>query len=994
MTFASVQSRLRRHSFSIDHPVIGQRRARLRSSLTGVIAILVLATVMVQWSSGQINVNTVAQGVTNGQCSLQEAIYAAEFGGNIALDQTDPDDTYYTGCSDGSGVWNTIALPGGILSFDHFWDGDAHNPFGPTATPIIFKAITIEGNGTTLQWAGSGYSRLFAVGETSITPTSGVVTEMTYTGVGNLTLKDVYIKGFKVKGGDGIGGGGGGLGAGGAIYVGKVFSGTPVLTIVNCTFDGNSAAGGNGGAGSLGNSITHNAGGGGGGLSGNGGAGDPSNFGFGGGGGSRGNGADSDGGGGGTVFSGGYPSGGYLCGGAAGEASGGLSHIDGYNGSCPGGGGGAGIYDEFSIVANNGDGGAGAYGGGGGGGMGAGGNGGFGGGGGFGGSANAGNGGFGAGGGGAITYNSGSAGPFGGSANGDNGGGGGALGGAIFNDTGSVVVQNTTFYNNSVAHGLGGGDTGAQGADAGGAVFSRNGSLTVQNATISGNQATGSGGGVEVMNDGGTTIFVLNNTIVAGNGAQECIVSGTVSMTGSAANLIVNDAGCPKVTVNSDPQLGSLQLNSPGDTPTMAIQYGSPAVDAGDDATALATDQRGVARPQGSHSDIGAYEAPPPSADLVLTKSVLSATAQPGDTVTYSLSLTNNGPNTANNVTVSDTLSSYLGFVNCSENTGGGVCTFSGGVVGVNYPTLAANKSSTITINATLLSTATDGLSIGNNAAVSASDPTDPNTANNTTANIYFTVHNKADLAVTKTASVARAEVGDAFTYTINLINNGPYDARDVLLTDSAPSGVTFTSCTSTVGTCTWTANGTSLTLSQFSNTDHVTIAISATLGYNAADGTLVGNTASATSATFDPNLANNSSTANITAENKSDMFLTQTVTKLAKQQLQYIVKVNNLGPYQARLLTLNDPLPFGTKFVSVSPGPWACTPLPAGSTGTLSCKLSNLNVNVTATLSFIVNVTATGGTISNTATANAATFDPNLANNSATLATKVGPAK
>lgn len=41
----------------------------------------------------------------------------------------------------------------------------------------------------------------------------------------------------------------------------------------------------------------------------------------------------------------------------------------------------------------------------------------------------------------------------------------------------------------------------------------------------------------------------------------------------------------------------------------MALQIGSPAIDAGDDATCEAVDQRGVGRPLGAHCDIGAYEA-------------------------------------------------------------------------------------------------------------------------------------------------------------------------------------------------------------------------------------------------------------------------------------------------------------------------------------------------------------------------------------------------
>ena len=209
-----------------------------RQQLSALAAALILIVCSSHPSRAQatINVTTTQQGVTTGQCSLQEAIYASEFKSNTAVQSTNPDVTYTTGCTAGTGDGDVIVLaPGALYAFDHAWDGDSHNIFGPTATPIIFSKITIEGNGATLQWQdrfSPGNSRLFAIGT--------VNDENFPSGTGDLTLKNVYIKGFHIKGGNGRGGGGGGLGAGGAIYNERN------LTVENSTFENNGAVGGRG----------------------------------------------------------------------------------------------------------------------------------------------------------------------------------------------------------------------------------------------------------------------------------------------------------------------------------------------------------------------------------------------------------------------------------------------------------------------------------------------------------------------------------------------------------------------------------------------------------------------------------------------------------------------------------------------------------------------------------------------------------------------------
>jgi len=633
--------------FSIDRSAVPallgrslvQSLARFAAVLIGLV--LFVVALCPPSAANVIYVTTLTDKVSStGGCSLKEAIYSSTLHDTldgvhgIAIDYTDPDHFISTGCELGSGN-DTIILPTGYplptfqLTSDTSWD--AYNPYGFTATPIINSNITIQGYGATLQWAGTGSVRLFAVGPATITTPNGVSS-----GTGSLTLVNVQITGFAAAGGVGADGGGGGLGAGGAIYV---QSGN--LTIENSTFEGNVATGGNGGTGEYG-------GGGGGGLGGNGGHADEANESLGGissgagGGGSRGNGGNAPGGGGGgggTVNDGAtstganalFGPGGYLCGGDGGAISGNGNNGD--NAKCAGGGGGGGGYDTspsnlLEVVS----GGNGAYGGGGGGGPDQGGNGGFGGGGasfsnanganngGAAGFGQGGNGGFGGGGGmgneNPLTGNGGSGhgGAFGGSGYyGGGGGGGAALGAAIFSDSATIVVENSTFYNNSVVDGQGGTDAvKADNGGAAGAIFTRDGSLTIIDSTISGNQADGSGAGVVVYSDGSAT-FTLEDTIIADNGANECYVAGSVSVTGVDNLITSNGSGsfspCPGVVTSVDPQLGPLQLNSPGITPTMAISTTSSAFKAADPDTSLPTDQRGVDRPQEGVPDIGAYEA-------------------------------------------------------------------------------------------------------------------------------------------------------------------------------------------------------------------------------------------------------------------------------------------------------------------------------------------------------------------------------------------------
>src|SRR5262245_44873550 len=101
-------------------------RSRVRAQLwAALIAAPLILTIFgaQQAAAATINVTTTQQGVTNGQCSLQEAIYASEFKSNKAVAQISPTTIYDTGCTPGTGNGDIIMLrPGATYTFNRSWD--------------------------------------------------------------------------------------------------------------------------------------------------------------------------------------------------------------------------------------------------------------------------------------------------------------------------------------------------------------------------------------------------------------------------------------------------------------------------------------------------------------------------------------------------------------------------------------------------------------------------------------------------------------------------------------------------------------------------------------------------------------------------------------------------------------------------------------------------------------------------------------------------------
>ncbi|MGH2522845.1 MAG: choice-of-anchor Q domain-containing protein, partial [Anaerolineales bacterium] len=218
----------------------------------------------------------------------------------------------------------------------------------------------------------------------------------------------------------------------------------------------------------------------------------------------------------------------------------------------------------------------------------------------------------------------------------------GSDGGGIYN-TGVLTLTDSAVYSNTALRGGGVHNSGtlllansavySNTADEGGGLYAEGG-LVITNTTISGNrQFVYGGGGLRTILPGG--IVTLNNVTLANNsGGGLSIVNGSLypDRLPTARNSIIahnvggncdsgiisagynleSDTTCGLAATgdlsNTDPLLGPLADNggAPGAL-THALLPGSPAIDAGSSVCA-ATDQRGVARPQGLRCDIGAFE--------------------------------------------------------------------------------------------------------------------------------------------------------------------------------------------------------------------------------------------------------------------------------------------------------------------------------------------------------------------------------------------------
>ncbi len=164
--------------------------------------------------------------------------------------------------------------------------------------------------------------------------------------------------------------------------------------------------------------------------------------------------------------------------------------------------------------------------------------------------------------------------------------------------------------------------------------------------------------------------------------------------------------------------------------------------------------------------------------DLAITKSASPANPTLGQNVTFTLTVTNNGPTAATGVQATDLLPDGLTYV---SDDGGGAYDTSSGIWTVG--SLAVSASATLHIVASVDTSD----QVCNQAQITAVTPLDANPANNQ-SQVCLMAPRSADLAVSMTVSSPTVLVGSNVTYTITVQNTGEDTAYALDVQEAFPA--------------------------------------------------------------------------------------------------------------------------------------------------------------------------------------------------------------
>ncbi len=367
--------------------------------------------------------------------------------------------------------------------------------------------------------------------------------------------------------------------------------------------------------------------------------------------------------------------------------------------------------------------------------------------------------------------------------------------------------------------------------------------------------------------------------------------------------------------------------------------------------------------------------------DIEITKTVSEVLPFELENVVYTINVRNNGPAAASDIEITDLLDSNLSYV-AGSMVGGEAqddgTPSSGNGLKWTINELLKDDSLNLTFQASP-KVGTAGRTISNTASLLSLNQPDINSTNNTSL-VSLNVRNDADLEITQAVTSATPSETDSLTYTLTLRNNGPSISRNVVVNNLVPAGLTYVGGSINGGDTNndltpSTALGLSWTAHQILSGEVITLTYGVIVNPGSAGEVIstVSDIASFTSTESD--FTNNTSTIDVTVDNRLDLFIEKQVnnnTPIELDTLSYSISISNKSlKTRASNITITDIIPEGLTYVggSISGGSASSDGDPAQ--GGLNWTILQLEPQESETLTFevVVNTKTAGDTIINTLT-------------------------
>ncbi|HEY1377940.1 MAG TPA: DUF11 domain-containing protein, partial [Gemmataceae bacterium] len=318
---------------------------------------------------------------------------------------------------------------------------------------------------------------------------------------------------------------------------------------------------------------------------------------------------------------------------------------------------------------------------------------------------------------------------------------------------------------------------------------------------------------VVTKTDGGTSTvaggIVLYQITYSNVGTQDA--NGVVLTEALPANTTFNSTYSDPAWDTEEPGQFSLSV---GDLPVgasatvvFAVTVNSPLPPGVTEITnTVSIDDSGTSGPDLNPDNNTATDTTPivitPEADLRVTKTNNVTSIQPGGVVTYTITVTNAGPNDVTGASFTDNVPASLTGVSFTSVVSGGATATPGSGTGNDISAsldLPVGGEVVYTVTGTLDPNAAAGTLTNIATVLPPAGITDPNLGNNTAVDSDAIVP-VSDLGVDKTFTFTDLDgsgtltPGDQIVFALTVTNNGPSAAQNVSVLDLLPNGYTYVS--------------------------------------------------------------------------------------------------------------------------------------------------------------------------------------------------------